>query len=347
MNVAEDTLCSYISLFHQTVEETACQFLPIEHRSSLLHLSLLPARIVGYVSTQFGVAIEYIPSTQTEIQVVRGSARVEDLFVQAPSHIRRTIPMLNVHGVSEGFNISHGLLRMTLEGAFPFRLADPNASLRLEEVTFKIGSWHRNVKYAETFGNRTAEFWSKEQAIARAKDEVLAALMQIKRAEEKHLNLVDYIDRFRERTILLLGDYDDAGLQRLAKIREVVIAHGYDPILIKDIPDQPVQDLPQKVATIGSLARFVIVDDSSKSGHLMEVQLCKQNNWITILLRQNAKGGSWMTAGASILSNVILEHSYDDRDHSASVAEAIKWAEEKFLELQREFDALYPWRMPS
>ena len=141
-----------------------------------------------------------------------------------------------------------------------------------------------------------------------------------------------------------LGDYDDAGLARLAKIRDVFVDHGYEVILIKDIPDQPVQDLPQKVATIGGLARFVVVDDSSKSGHLMEVQLCKQNNWITVLLRQNGVSGSWMTAGASVLSNVILEHTYDEQNRFASISNAITWAEEKVIELQRKFDDLYPWR---
>jgi hypothetical protein len=345
MNVTEVALNSYIKLFHQTIKETADQFLPQEHKSSLLHLSLLPARVVGYVSTQFGVAIEYTPSAQTEIHIVRGSARVEDLLVQAPLHFRNLKPMFNVQEGGAGGKASSSISRLTIEGTFPFRLAGPNANLSVGEIAFKIGGWRREIEYAELFGNRTADFWSPEHAVARAKDEVLAALVQTKRADEKHLSLVDYIGKFKERTVLLLGDYDDAGLQRLARISEVVVAHGYEAILIKDIPDQPVQDLPQKVATIGSLARFVIVDDSSKSGHLMEVQLCKQNNWITILLRQNGEGGSWMTAGASILSNVIFEQSYNEEDYSVAVSTVIKWAEQKITELQRQFDGLYPWRM--
>lgn len=345
MNVTEDAFRAYLDLFHQTVDATAQQFLPPEYKASLLHLSLLPARIVGYVSTQFGVAIEYIPSDQTEVQIVRGSARIEELFVQAPSFASHLNPMFSVQEGASGVINSGGLFHLTVDGTFPFRLAGPNANFRFGEVAFKIGNWHRNVEYAEVYGNRTAEFWSPEQAVARAKDEVLAALVQTKRAQEKNLSLVDYIQQFKERTVLLLGDYDDAGLERLGQIREVVVAHGYEPILIKDIPDQPVQDLPQKVATIGALARFVVVDDSSRSGHLMEVQLCKQNNWITILLRNNGQGGSWMTAGASVLSNVILEQGYDHTNCTTRVSEAIAWAEEKIAELQRKFDDLYPWRM--
>ncbi len=329
MNVTEDAFRTYLNLFHQTVETTAQQFLPPEHKTSLLHLSLLPARIIGYVSTQFGVAIEYIPSSQTEVQIVRGSARIEDIFVQAPPFASHLNPMFNVQEGPPGIIYSGGLFRLTVDGTFPFRLAGINASFRFGEVAFKIGGWHRDVEYAEVYGNRTTEFWSPEQAIARAKDEVLAALVQTKRAQEKNLSLVDYIQQFKERTVLLLGDYDNAGLERLRKIREIIVAHGYEPILIKDIPDQPVQDLPQKVSTIGALARFVVVDDSSKSGHLMEVQLCKLNNWVTILLRNNGQGGSWMTAGASVLSNVILEQGYDQENLTTRVSEAIGWAENK------------------
>jgi hypothetical protein len=322
-------------------------FLPAEHRRSLLHASLLPARIVGYVSTQFGAGIEYKPAERTEIQIVRGSARVEDLFVQAPSRAREIGPMLRVQEGMSGFHNTGGVFRLTLDGGFPFRLAGPNAGFRVGEAAFKIGAWRREVAYAEIFGNRTQEFWSKEQAISRAKDEVLAALAQTKRAEERRLSLPEYIAKFKERTVLLLGDYDDVGTERLRRLAAVLTERGYDPIRIKDVPDLPTQDLSQKVATIGSLARFVVVDDSTKSGHLVEVQLCRTYNWITVLLRQGGTGASWMTAGASFTSNVILEQGYDEATPREAIDVAIQWAEAKIIELQRKFDALFPWRMQA
>ena len=345
MNLTEDALRDYIGVFHETLDATANQFLPAEHRGSLLHASLLPARIVGYVSTQIGAGIEYTPAAHTVIEIVRGSSRVEDLFVQAPPRTRSLDPMFRIPEGQGGFLDTGGVFHITLEGGFPFRLSGPNAAFRFGKVAFKIGSWQRQVEFAEIFGNRTTEFWSKDKAVARAKDEVLAALAQTKRAEFRHLSLPEYIAKFKERTVLLLGDYDDAGLERLQNMATALSSLGYDPILIKDVPDQPVQDLPQKVATIGSLARFIVVDDSTKSGHLAEVQLCRLHNWITLLLRQGGKGASWMTAGASITSNVILEQEYDEANSDASIAKAIQWAEAKISELARRFDGVFPWRM--
>lgn len=347
MNVTEDELRQYISLFHETLEATAEQFLPAEHRGSLLHASVLPAQIVGYVSTQFGAGIEYKPAEHTEIRIVRGSARVEDLFVQAPPQARALGPVVLVQEGSSGFHAAVGVFKLTLDGSFPFRLSGPSSAIRFGEVAFKFGVWHREVAYAEIFGNRTQEFWCQAQAVSRAKDEVLAALAQLKRAEERHISLPEYIAKFKEKTVLLLGDYDDLGTKRLRKIAAVLSDRAYDPILIKDVPDFPSQDLAQKVGAIGSLARFVIVDDSTKSGHLTEVQLCRMHNWITVLLRQGGQGASWMTAGASFTSKVILEQAYDEAAPHEAIDTAVYWAEAKIVELQLKFDALFPWRMQA
>jgi hypothetical protein len=216
---------------------------------------------------------------------------------------------------------------------------------RVRRSQGRTKSGQRHVEYAEIFGNRTAAFWSGEQAIARAKDEVLAAMAQAKRAAARQLPLPEYIAKFKERTVLVLGDYDERGLERLHRIAGLLSERGYDPILIKDLPDQPVQDLAQKVATFGFLSRFVFVDDSTKSGHLMEIQLCKSHGWITVLLRQDGIGASWMTAGASVASNVILEQAYDSKSPDSAIAASVEWAEGKVAELERRFNATYPWRM--
>src|SRR5207244_3931209 len=96
----------------------------------------------------------------------------------------------------------------------------------------------------------------------------------------------------------------------------------------------------------GAIARFVVIDDSSKSGHLVEVEICSSNRWVTILLRAGGKGGSWMTSGAGISSNVILEQAYEEGSPQPALSEAVSWAENKLGEIQARFDATYPWRQP-
>ena len=338
MNVTDIDLRKYIEIFIKTLEETAQQYLPKDLQKNLLHLALLPSQITGYVSTQFGVAIEYNPSSDTEILIIRGSARVEDLIVKAPPRLRDTGPMISIGGTETGL---HG---GTLSGAFPFRLVGDQSSVSLVNVKFEAGTWKRIIHFAEVFGNRSSEIWSPERAVSRAKDEVLAAMVEVRRAEEKHVSISEYIDQFKMKTVLVLGDYDEAGLVRLHGISQFLITLGYEPLFIKDIPDHPHQDLPQKVVAIGAIARFVVVDDSSKSGHLLEIQLCKQNCWVTVLLRAGGQGGSWMTAGAAHQSNVILEKPYDPASPNVALLEAADWAENKLKELQGKFDSTYPWR---
>ncbi len=338
MNITEEGFSAYIDLFYSTLDTTASQYLREDLRDKLLHLSLLPARIVGYVSTQYGVAIEYEPANSTSITVRKGSARVEDLLVQAPSRLSSTGPMIRIARK----NI--GLYGPTLSGAFPFRLVGKDASVTIADATFEAGAWKRIIQYAEVFGNRLRDNWSPEKAVSRAKDEILAALVEAKRAEEKHLSINEYIDTFKKKTVLVLGDYDEQGLQRLHGIRKALEPLAYEPILIKDIPDHPHYDLRQKVIAVAAISRFVVIDDSSKSGHLLEVELCKQSNWVTILLRAGGAVGSWMTAGASHHSNVILEKPYDIRFPQIAVAEAVDWAENKLRELKTKFDNTYPWR---
>ena len=340
MKITEEDLRRYIELFYSTLESTARDFLPEDIRNNILHLSLLPARIIGYVSTQFGVAIEYKPAETTHIQIFRGSARVEDLFVQAPRKFQDVGPILRI--VGSNFRLIGGFLA----NGFPFRLDNEDAYVSFDNVLFRIKSWKREVHFAEVFGNRSQEYWSSEKAVSRAKDEVLAALVEVKRARDRNSTIWEYINKFKDKTILVLGDYDDDGLIRLDVIRRSLIQLGYDPLLIKDVPEYPHQDLPQKVTLCGCLSRFVVVDDSSKSGQLAEIPLCKNNNWVTILLHAEGQHGSWMTVGASYHSNVILEKSYNPAspDIIINIKEATDWAEQKLQELERKFNDTYPWR---
>jgi len=339
MNITEDDLRSYLEVFLSTLQGTAAEFLPEDLQKRLLHLSLLPARVIGYVSTQFGVAIEYQPAEATVIDVRRGSARVEDLVAQAPTALRDIGPAYRTGGRRSRISDA------TLLDAFPFRLTRREADLTIADVTFRAGEWTREIHYAEVFGDRSRDRWTKDKAVGSAKDEVLAALVEARRAEERQVSLSEYIARFKAKTVLVLGSYDADGIARLRAIAEALTRLGYDPLMIKDVPDVLHQALFQRVVAVGAVSRFIVIDDSSKSGHLLEVQQCMANFWVTVLLRAGGRGSSFMTAGLSNLSSVILEQPYDPASPEPALAEAAQWAEGKLTELQRAFDKkTYPWR---
>lgn len=343
MNISEDEFKNHLEVFHSTLEDTAKMFLNNELQKEILHISLLPANITGYLSTQYGIAIEYKPSDKTIISVKRGSARVEDLLVKAPHSLRKKNPFF----LNSGKNTLFQSCSFTGTGRFPFRLEGADASLFLYKVDFEAQNWKQYVHFAEIYANRSKKFWSLENAVSRAKDEVLSSLVESNRAAEKSVSISEYISQYKKKAILVLGDYDKDGLKRLNMISKVLSEFGYDPILVKDIPDDVHQDLHQKVVAIGSIVRFVIVDDSSRSGHLTEIEFCKQNNWVTILLRAEGGNSSWMSASASQHSKVILEKSYNLTDAKPAIIEAVAWAEDKVTELKSRFADIYPWRIQS
>lgn len=343
MNATENVIARYVKEFHKTLEEVSGQFFTAEQSKRLLHNSLLPATITCYVSTQFGVGFEYSTATETQIKTVRGSARVEDLFVQAPKRLRDVGPNLKI-------GASHLTLRqLILSGAFPFLLSREQANVTFWKVHFKSEAlnWKRYVEYAEIYGDRRASRWSPEAAQSRAKDEVLAALFLAQRAEKAKINLAEYISSFQKNMVLVLGAYDPAGEKRLQAIAACLQELGYEPVLVKDIPEFEYYDLSRKVVAIGAVSRFIVIDDSSPSGHLVEFGICQSNRWVTVVLRANGVGSSWMTAGASIPSIVIREASYDPSNPKPAIDEASKWAEDRLSELKEKFHDLYPWRQEN
>jgi hypothetical protein len=337
-NVTEDGLRVFIERFHQVLDETASANLDADSKARLLHASLLPARIIGYVSTQLGVAIEYEAASKTSINVIRGSARVEDLLVRAPRALQGVGPMIRIGGAN------WRCIGSTLEGAFPFRLSQPDASVLFTDVEFRAGPWVRTIAFAEVWANRTAEHWTADRAALRAKDEVLVALVEVARAHQRNLSVGEYIAEFKNKTVLVLGAYDEAGTARLNAIAEALTGIGYAPLLMRDVPDHPHHDLAQKVAAVGAISRFVVIDDTAKSGHLMEAQICKQNGWVTALVRAKGEFSSWMTAAFSASSRVILETEYDPSEPLQTITRVTEWAEATLKQLEQKFTNTYPWR---
>lgn len=337
INVTEDEFKRYLEEFHSSLDETAKTFLP-DHARELLHMSLLPARIVGYVSTQYGVAFEYIPSETTSVEVIRGSARVEDLLFDPPPKLTGAPGFVETD--MRCLDIQQAIVR----DRFPVRLQGASARMSISQTICLAEGWKRSVHYAELYGDRSSELWSVAQAVSKAKDEVLAGMFEISQARKKALALPEYISRIKSKAVLLLGDYGEDGAQRLGAIGAVLCELGYEPVLVADIPDNPPQDLSQKVSMLGSLTRFVVVDDSSKSGHLAELPLCQSNRWITVVLRAEGIGSSWMTAGISASSRVMTELSFVSSSPRSAVEQAVRWAEETIRDLGVRFDSAYPWR---
>jgi hypothetical protein len=169
----------------------------------------------------------------------------------------------------------------------------------------------------------------------------------ISTAAKQGLSLNESLRRFKEKTVLVLGDYAAEGMGRIDAICQELIKERYSPILAKDVTDLPGQDLQQKVVALGSVSRFVVVDDSTKAGQMVELVKAQENRFITIVLRKQGLQGSYMTRAAAATSTVIYETEYTDDAIGQVLGKAVAWAEERIIALDRVYSREYPWLRPE
>ena len=79
----------------------------------------------------------------------------------------------------------------------------------------------------------------------------------------------------------------------------------------------------------------------------MELSICKQSSWITIILRERGRSASYMSIGASATSNMLFEEEYDPVTITNSIQNAVTWAEARYIQLRDSYNKMYPWRSKS
>src|SRR5690348_225904 len=372
MNVTENLLRLYLEKFHSTLKSAATQHLPPEDVPKLFHLSFQDAGIRGYVSTQFGAGFEYVPSVRG-IEVRVGNRRVEDLFLDWPASFQRQFahssPLVKLRDGSAKTVFSG----VAISSPFPFYLDAANSDLTLINCHFEyepggplvMGSietiqermrhlrrqsgasgmgWFRDTLAAHLYGNGTASFWSLEQAVARAKDEVLAAVADVNKARAYKTSLADYLNTKKKNSVLVLGDYSSAGMRRLQAICRCLVELRYVPTLVKDVPDIFDSDLQQKFSVLGAAARFVLIDHSPHYGHLVELEIAQQNRWVSVLLHSGGQWGSSVAAGLSTGSKFHSEQGYDPATPCPGIRAAAQWAESHLGRVEQDYSHVYPWR---
>jgi len=335
----------YLEVYYKTLTETAKQFLPSDAIPKLQVFSVQPARIVGYLSNTFGVGFEYIQDkTRSDIEIIKGNSRIENLFLKVPMRVRELSQTGMLFAPESGGICT--LDSIHISDGYPLRIKSENITIRILNSTFEALGWKKHVLLGEIHSNREKAFWSPDAAISRAKDEILIAMTNISRAKNSNLTIGDFIKQSKEKSVLILGSYskEQQQEQQLREIAKIIQTGGYNSILIKDIPDNLEQNINQKVVAVGSVSRFIIVEDSYASGHLTELSHCKNNDWVTIILREKGKQSSFMSSGLSITSKVIKEFEYTIANLEDVVKESVMWAEKTIEDNKRSFASVYPWR---
>jgi hypothetical protein len=159
-----------------------------------------------------------------------------------------------------------------------------------------------------------------------------------------HLRTLANIARCKKKYVLIIGKYGE-DRPRLERIRYVLKDFGLIGVLVDDLPDIEEQSLAEKMVTFASIARFVICDDSTASGHINELDICSERRFTTAILRPKGRGATVMQA--DIADDVwfmrVIDYDGPD-DFEAAVRRSVSWALGTVLLRSYNFNRRYQWR---
>lgn len=339
MDIRRRTLLEYLTAYRDTLGETAVRFIEPGDLTRIFWSPILTGGLRGFMSTTLGAGFEHLPGSPG-LSVVLSVDRVEQQFFGGPKQLTRLGSMFRI---SEGAEVT--MIGATIEGAYPpIVFSEPRGMVRLLDMRFVAEGWARDAGFVELHGSRFLDHWSQAAAITRAKDEVLRAVVDLQLARRRELSLADYLSTFKQQLVLILGDYSLEGRARLQAIADELESLGYEPVMLDEIPDDIHYDLRQKAVAVGSVARFVVVDDSSKAGQLVEHVYAEQNRWVTVVLRGADGASSFVLRGAEHYSRVLREITYRSGGLAPALSEGVKWAEDTLRDVVTGGLSTYPWR---
>ena len=146
----------------------------------------------------------------------------------------------------------------------------------------------------------------------------------------------------KDRSVLVLGE-DTTRLPVLRRIQGWLRHHDYTSMLVKDLADIEQQSVEEKVLLLASLARFVVCDDATASGHIDELRILSGSRVPTAILNPIGAGGTWMQADYERDFSFMRRFEYRD-EPDETLHELCRWAEQWIIDRRAYLDGRYPWR---
>lgn len=335
--VTPEVMQEYLEALFGDIEGNGERYLPPGHVRKLYLGSMLPADIRGYVSSAGGAGWEMRPARTTSFRVISTARRAEDAFTTAPYGMDLESAVLF------RFDNSHDIRfhAITLGGTFR---VENGSDVTFDFVNFEWPDRQRGIAHAEFYADRSAAFWSVEAAHERARMIVDVALTQVNLAAARSVPLADFMLHWARSVVLVLGSYDGAGRERLARIKREVSARGFTPLLVEEFPEITGRTLEQKVRTLAGLTRFVVVDDTEPAGYLSEIEYARSQNAIIGVLYGRQHASTWMIDQHPNVTAAYRVWPYDTENPASAVDELVRWADAEATRREGTVDPAYPWR---
>jgi len=148
----------------------------------------------------------------------------------------------------------------------------------------------------------------------------------------------------RQKTVIVLGSYDDPHKEELENIVEILEGKGYDANLIENLPELEEKSLQQQIALAMLMSKFNIMVDKEPSGHLVEYEIAKRQGSVLARLVPESGGSTMMIKGEEDTDTQNCNKFSFSRSPEEVLDSAINWAEERVEERRETFNEQYPWR---
>ena len=157
--------------------------------------------------------------------------------------------------------------------------------------------------------------------------------------------LYGYIQKYRKDCVLIIGnDTDKDSLARLQRIQDELRKLDYEGILLKDYPDIQEQTIEEKLNLFGSIARFIICENSFYSGHIDELSICARNRFVTVILQETGRYTTYLQMCYPIDFSFIKKIEYNLDTLEDNVAKAVEIGESLVIRRKRELNKVYKFR---
>jgi len=159
-------------------------------------------------------------------------------------------------------------------------------------------------------------------------------------------HLYKLIKQSKRKCVLILGSYAKERVNILYAIKDCLKKLGYEGILLKDYPDIEEQSNEEKMNLFGNIARFMICENTSPSGHINELNICSRNTLVTIMIQEQGckSGATGMQSSYPIDFNFVRKVFYNPENLDSAVRKAVKLGEELVVRRKRKLNKEYAYR---
>jgi hypothetical protein len=151
----------------------------------------------------------------------------------------------------------------------------------------------------------------------------------------------------KERGVLVLGSYAAPYITELREVEDRLERLGYDPHLVGDMPDIPVQSNEEKVRMWALVSRFAVMVDRVPGGHIAEYLILRNQRSVLGICRPEEEPPSTFMIGDEPLADINFFRLFPIPEaNSATILmpDVARWAEEFLAQREAQYSQAYPWR---